>query len=847
MRGRLLLAAPGEYKNYRIGPVGKSEGFVDFTFRAADAACGDAFIRVNFGNQTGSVILDDVCLTEADGEEPVLGPYTFEGGLDEFRRDWDVLNTEKMGDALKIEVTKGEWKSEALKVTLTPVAGQKLPELVLHSRAKVSLRKGIFYRFSVRIHADYERRISLDIGCGDAPFRSIMESAPPFSAQVRLAAQAGVNLGTTYSSMPWIQAQTSLNASVFFDTATDRLLEVNPQAVIFPRFSMEPGRWWRESNPGDTMAWEEGDKLVDPMTRLYGGAGSSMPDPASEKYRKEAGEHLAAYVHAMESRYGPNIGGYHPCGQTVGEWFYYGTYGKYHGYSVASRLAWRKWLKLKYGTDDVLADRWNHPGARCATAEPPAPKRRYKPGLGMLYDPETQQDIIDFNQFQQEMLADTIIYFARIIRNETRGQKLVIVFYGYSYEFAQLRHGPAITGHYALRRVLQSPDIDGIVSPISYGDRQSGGSGAPQVPVESIALAGKVFFSEDDTDTHLSTKKAAGLRAKSLEESNHLLRRNNAQAALRNYAAWWMDLRSRGWFADPGVWDEMRRLEKVDRVMLDHPKPFEPGIAAFVDEYSMLAVGFNGDRLTRPLVYEGRASLGRVGTPFGQYLLDDFTSGKIGKAKLLVFLNAWNLDAVQRAAILRYSAGKTRFWCHAAGLIDGRRASVGNMTALTGFTYKRLPELKEKESARVKATSMGLALGLPQEWKCAPADPLFAVVDVKAAETLATWPDGSTAVVMRRGADGVDIFCGIPYVPTALYRAAARVAGVHLFTEEEECNVCANGPFLSLHASRDGNVVVRLPREVEIFDALSEKKLGDRHTLTLPMKKGETRVLRLDR
>jgi hypothetical protein len=67
---------------------------------------------------------------------------------------------------------------------------------------------------------------------------------------------------------------------------------------------------------------------------------------------------------------------------------------------------------------------------------------------------------------------------------------------------------------------------------------------------------------------------------------------------------------------------------------------------------------------------------------------------------------------------------------------------------------------------------------------------------------------------------------------------------VHLFTEAD-CNVYASGAFLALHASQDGEVKLNTGHSAPILDMLTQKKLGDGSQLTLPMKMGETRVLRI--
>ena len=52
----------------------------------------------------------------------------------------------------------------------------------------------------------------------------------------------------------------------------------------------------------------------------------------------------------------------------------------------------------------------------------------------------------------------------------------------------------------------------------------------------------------------------------------------------------------------------------------------------------MMRVAAGGQVVTLPGVYEVRRPLGRMGTPYGQYLLDDVTAGKV-PAKMYVLLS----------------------------------------------------------------------------------------------------------------------------------------------------------------------------------------------------------------
>jgi beta-galactosidase len=123
-----------------------------------------------------------------------------------------------------------------------------------------------------------------------------------------------------------------------------------------------------------------------------------------------------------------------------------------------------------------------------------------------------------------------------------------------------------------------------------------------------------------------------------------------------------------------------------------------------------------------------------------------------------------------------------------------------------------------------------------------PLEPLFAVADASADETLATYADGSAAVALRERGDERSLFVGAPGLTSELLRLAARSGKVHLFTQAD-CNVYANGPYLVLHASQDGPLEVDTGRVGPVHDLLTGQPLGAGPKLVLPLKKGDTRIL----
>ncbi len=438
-------------------------------------------------------------------------------------------------------------------------------------------------------------------------------------------------------------------------------------------------------------------------------------------------------------------------------------------------------------------------------------------------------------------MADLVCELAQAARQASRGRKLVVFFYGYAFEFGTIRLGPSTCGHYALRRVLDCPDIDVLCSPIAYFDRGIGRSAPAMTAAESVALAGKMWLVEDDTRTYLGSGGFPGQYegARDLPETQTMLRRNLAEQATRNFATWWMDLGMTGWFNDPRMWEVMRTFEPVDRLFLERPTAFRPEVAAVIDERAMLETSASAWTVTQPGIYEVRRPLGRMGAPYGQYLLDDVLRGRV-RSKLYVFLNAWQLSASQRKALQRHTRGACRVWCYAPGVHDSDRTSPEAMRKVTGFQLVQV----SPPQAWATPTSRGNELGLQAAFGVkGPVQPLFAAADATPEETLATYPDGAAAIALRRVAGGWSLFVGAPGLTSDLLRLAARKAGVHLYSQTD-CNVYANGPIVTLHAAQDGPVTLDTGRSGRVYDALSGDLLGIGPSLTLPLKTGETRVLR---
>jgi beta-galactosidase len=824
VRARMFFGIPGS------APVSVSPEWREIQFEFTPGFdANDGTMHFRFGQEPGEIFLDDIQVTDLDAGSDVIKRCDFEGGLQSFSREWTswpVGSANTVG-SIGVEPGVGREGTAGLRVTLKAPADGVWPDFHIYHHTDLKFTSGHRYRVSLWVRATPARKLTIGFYKPGKSFVWLGGPQDPFSRQIKLAGDAGADFVSCPMPGVWPKPGEAPDWSGV-DAACSRVLLANPHALLIPRIGMDPPKWWCDAHPDDLMQWEDGHR--------------EKATPASPRYRRDAAEQLAAFVAHLEEKFGDHVAGYHPVGQNTGEWFYQDSWKHLlSGYSSADLAAWRLWLKQRYGTDQALRRAWNDTAVTLDTAAVPTPAARHAAPAGVFRDPSKERSLIDWAEFQQIAMADCVCDLAHAARQASRGQKLVLFFYGYLFEFAALPTAPSVSGHYALRRALECPDIDVLCSPISYFDRGLGGGAPSMSAAESVALAGKMWLNEDDTHTYLATGKQPGWdqHVNTLEDTNKELVRNVAQEALRNFATWWMDLGATGWFDDPGMWREMARLRSLDEELLRTPTAFHPEVAAVIDERAMCRVAEGGALVTRPGIYEARRSLGRMGAPYGQYLLIDVLAGKV-HAKVYALLDAWALPAADRQKLLEATRGSLRIWCGAPGYFDGDSESPEAMRQLTGFQLQPI----SPEKAWATPTEAGRKLGLQHGFGVEKTvKPLLAAMDAKPEEILATYPDGSAAVAMRRDADGVSLFVGAPGFNSELLRLAAREAGAHLFTQTD-CNVYANGSFVALHASQDGSVELDTGKPGEIRDVLNDQVIGHGPVLSLPLLRGETRVLK---
>ncbi len=803
---------------------------IQYEFTPLQEELKTATMHLRLGHTAGDVYLDNIQVVDLTSGAQTIPVCDFEDGQTSFNKEWLTWPPSDMNTVGEVSVEPGAGQdgSAGLHVRINEPPNGVWPDFLIHHVPNLKLEQAHRYRVSMWMKSTTQISLQTAFYRPGEVYEFLGWPPGHFESQVKLAAAAGANFVSTSIPLPWPkpgEPENWCNVDAILDIA----LKANPKALLIPRIQVYAPEWWLEQHPDEKMRWESGTH-------------PSTASPASELFKKEASIRLQKLVQHLESTLGEHIAGYHPNGQMTGEWFYQDSWDRpLNGYSPCDTTAFRKWLKSLYKNDIGIQRAWNDQAVTLSTADVPCPEKRHSSPGGIFRDPKTERQVMDFVQFQQKSMADSVCDYAKVVREATSGRKLVLVFYGYVYEFAPMTTGAGSSGHYALRQILDCPDIDIVCSPISYGERGLGQSAPCMTAAESVALAGKMWLNEDDTRTSLVTEKGFSGTEQvltSVDQTNQLLLRNVAQESIRNFATWWADLAASGWFDSPGMWAQMKLMAKMDDYYINNAKPFRPEIALVLDEQSMLMLSDGSDKVGGPLVTEARRELSRIGAPYGQYLLDDVIAGKV-KAKMYVFAAAWKLDARQRASLLKATKGSVCIWAYAPGYFDGLSHSLSAMKQLTGFAIKLIDLPQSYAIPASKELKDSLFYVRPEKMS-----PTFAVTDAQQSEVQAHYPDGSVAVAVRKREGGVSVFWGTPGWNRVLLRKLAADAGVHLYTQLD-CIVYANGDVLALHASKEGAAQINTGRNEPVFDLMTGAKLGVGPKITLPMSYAQTRILKI--
>ena len=581
--------------------------------------------------------------------------------------------------------------------------------------------------------------------------------------QLRLAREAGWRLFGFELKLGWHQSANDAAETVA------KFCDTHPDGYFFIRVWLGPNRKWCELYPEDCITKADGTRL-------------NMASPSSERWRAAAAERLRLLLTPiLEGPYARQFIGVVPQYLQTGEWFYMDP-GDFMDYSTANIHAFRAWLKRTYRTDKGLQRAWANPTFRIGTAEFPAPVERQAARWGPFRAPKDHQRAMDMQRFQAELIADTIAFFARLVKDITHDRSLVGAFYGYTMELNG--NGPralAHSGHLALEHLLECDALDLVLSPYSYFERRLGQPAHLHLPIDSLALHGKLAIIEEDAFTHLAEKPAEHLiapgwreRTYSMAETFAVARRTIGIALTHRAGCWVFDLLSDGRWNTPDFWHSTALFRRIAAELRSDPS-FQPEVAFVVDEDSIHWLRADAPPVLRHSLYSWRAELDRTGTPVGYYLQNDLPRLP-QSVKVLILANPYLIESHERNAIRDIlGRGATVIWTYAPDIIGPNGPDVRRIGAMTGF---RIDVTADKTPIAITSALTDEAITIDgSSWR-----PRFVVapdegIDVVARYT-ATGEISAAACPLGRG---VSLYTATPRLTIGLLREVFRRAGVHLY------------------------------------------------------------------
>jgi len=344
-----------------------------------------------------------------------------------------------------------------------------------------------------------------------------------------------------------------------------------PQASVVVRLHVNAPFWWNEAHPGECTEYADGPI----QTELRAGPPFhneqfDIDRPlraslASALWKKQAGDKVVEFCRKLaDTPEGHAVIGLHLSGGIYGEWHYWGFIDHDPDTGPVMTRYFRDWLRTKYKTDKALQAAWRSNEYTLTNATVPGKTERQTTHDGAFKDPAQSRRVIDYFTAQQQVVAEDIIYFCKLAK-ENWGRKLITgIFYGYLH---MTFNRQTVGGHLFVEPILDSPYIDYLAAPQTYWEasRKVGGSGNSRGLVESTTLHGKLWLDELDNGY---------LHKDHTPDPVHYTERyDSVFHAVQKRSTWLPLLRGAGlWYYDFGVqkgfgwWDNPRYLETVGQI-----------------------------------------------------------------------------------------------------------------------------------------------------------------------------------------------------------------------------------------------------------------------------------------
>lgn len=634
---------------------------------------------------------------------------------------------------------------------------------------------------------------------------------------IKLFADAGINLVCidTGLHLGWHKAEPFEPEAMIAEISS--VLDANPDAKVLMRLHMNPPYWWMRDNPDECVIYRtpEGDiPGVDngEQDRLIRNDSSHhmRVSLASEKWLSEVSEKLGLLCDALNGTpEGEALLAIQPACGVYGEWHQWGT-----DVSAPMTGHFRRFLREKYGSVEVLREAWHSPDVTFETAD--FRPETFRPGDdGWFRDPELSRDTMDSQESIQNTPPEAILRFCKVIKERLPGV-LTGSFYG--YYLGTGGNNMTIGGHLRVNKLYEAKGlIDFLCGPFCYMDnRLPEGTPMQRGLLESSRLRGMLWLTE--MDQHPTSVPRLGGDLSKKAETISVLRRNVLQPLFSGQGLWFYDhrvipkflvdhpelagaaslYRKTGWWEDDYLINEIAGLKKLaDKLCSEKYEPVADTLIVYdTDSYFCRAKVFDYD-------YQIQSSVARSGVVYDGIYANELEIAELDRYKCIIFANDYMMTPERREKFRKLTAGKTRIWLYAQGYCDGNTLAVENLSETVGMKLKR-SEGAEKLIGR--GLLDGVSVGIPKD----SLKPFFAVDDEDAIP-LGVTESGEVCAAMKKYDGGtVDCWIATPKLTRELIEPMIKASGAHIWCGSGD-PILACGGFAAINSPAGGHRGITLP------------------------------------
>ena len=751
------------------------------------------------------------------------------------------------------------------------------------------------------IHDSCASSIVID-GLVTAPmaFTPLSEEVP--ADYLKTCGESGLRLFFFVCDLPWL-GQPGLDVNSLRRRLTE-LQESVPGAKVILRVNLHPPLRWMEENPDALVRLMDGTLLRNNfLSCYYPHENEDIPvySLVSQAWRNEAGEELKKLMVAVEDMPdGDSVAGYFMAAGATGEWFYLGM-GEGIDHGLAFREHFAGWLRRKYKTPEALQHAWRMD--HIDFSDFPLPSLIQKSGhysfqqrwtryrdcpshddsikqgtnpyaLGGFINPETSFSAIDFFLSLHQGVAESIEYFCRIVKEQSKGQLLTGAFHG-AVDQAGIR-----------KVLLPSASVDILATPGIYINRKPGEITDIRCMSESFDLHNKLFFMEDDTRTHLASSIIRETyKTFTSEESLTQMKRDFGRNLCRNLYGWWFDMfippnsvMSRysqsslahggsWWYNSPAIMGLIKQQQRISVEARSCDRSRLSSIAVIMDESS---TAFGSHHYGQNAVYWRSSELSRIGVPVDFYYQDDLDHPSMRDYKLYVFVNVFMLNDADRRRIRNKVCRNHSpvLWMYGSGVCNPdahQRFSPVHIKDLTGIQMRHDASLietrfdiEDPDCDAIKGCDPNIPQGrlfrsiqpnpgieLADTGSSNEQMPNFYPMDDDAVVIGRFSIHGEPALVYRDFPDWRSMYCATQFIGSDLLRAISKNAGCHIVCDTDDF-IFVNHSYVSIHAATKGLKTLRFPRLVSPRDIYSGIGCGEKVSeFAISMELGETRTFSL--